>query len=269
MNRLSIFYEHIFEAASQSGKTIEETLRYARSCGIDALECDYSRLTERESTKALFDRCGMTVSCIYRFFDMVNDTAELTAEKYRQLFDTAKFFGADKVLCVPGFINGDKETQFAKVTEQLRRMCAVAEEYGIAVTLEDFDDISSPCCRSDDILRLMEEVSGLRYTFDTGNFRYCLEDAAECCEKLRKYIVHVHCKDRSYTQNGGESKPDLSGELMYPAPVCEGEIGIEALVKRLCSDGYEGTFAIEHFGADDQLRYMKRSADNLLKAMKG
>ncbi len=269
MNRISVFYEHIFEAASQSGCTIVEALQHAKHCGIDALECDLSRLSAMAETKALFDSCGIKVSCIYHFFDMVNDSAAVTAEKYRHLFETAKYFGADKVLCIPGFIDGDKEAQLAKITEQLQQMCTAAEEYNITVTLEDFDDITSPCCRCDDLLHLMHNVEGLRYTFDMGNFRYCLEDASECYEKLKDYIVHVHCKDRSYTANNGESKPDLSGALMYPAPVCEGIIGIGGLVKRLISDGYSGTLAIEHFGAADQLNYMKRSADNLRLAMKG
>ena len=269
MNRLSVFYEHIIECAAQQDCTVEEALKYAKACGIDALECDLSRLSAGRETKALFDACGMEVSCIYHFFDMVNDSAALTAEKYGRLFDAAELFNADKVLCIPGFLTGDRAVQTGAVIDRLREMCRAAEKRGVTVTLEDFDDINSPCCRADDILYLMRNVEGLRYTFDMGNFRYCLEDAAEGYEKLREYIVHVHCKDRAYTPNGGESKPDLSGALMYPAPVCGGTIGIEGLVKRLLSDGYGGTLAIEHFGAESQRDYMKISAENLRRAMKG
>ena len=63
-NKLSVFYEHIFEAAQQSGKSVEECLRFAKSCGIDFLECDLWRLDEREEVKSLLDRCGMGVSCL-------------------------------------------------------------------------------------------------------------------------------------------------------------------------------------------------------------
>ena len=272
MNKLSVFYEHIFEDASQRGITIEEALQYAKSCGIDLLECDLSRLSARKETKQLFDSCDIGVSCIYHFFDMINDSKEQAAEKYDYLFETVAYFGAERVLCVPGFYDAhkDRQLQLDSVVERLNEMCCAAEKYGITVTLEDFDDIASPCCRCSDLLYLMQNVKGLRYTFDMGNFRYCLEDAAQCYEVLSPYIAHAHCKDRSYSaSNGGDAKADLSGALMYPSPVCEGVIGISALVKRMISDGYSGIFAIEHFGAADQCGYMKKSAENLRSAMKG
>ena len=34
MNRLSIFYEHIAEAAEQSGLSLEETCRRVKGCGL-------------------------------------------------------------------------------------------------------------------------------------------------------------------------------------------------------------------------------------------
>lgn len=38
---------------------------------------------------------------------------------------------------------------------------------------------------------------------------------------------------------------------------------MEGLVKRLLADGYAGEFSVEHFGAADQLEYMRRSAENV------
>ena len=268
MNSLSVFFEHIFEAASQSGKSVEDCLRFAKGCGIDYLECDLWRLEQKNEVKALFDRCGMRVSSIYSHFDFIHDSAQQSAEKYTKLFETAKYFGADKVLCIPGFLTEDRGNQMDSVIARLNEMCAAAKEYGITVTLEDFDDITSPCCRMDDILFLMQSVDGLKYTFDTGNFRYCLEDAAEAYEKLKDYVVHAHLKDRSYdTANANadlsNGKADLSGAIMYPAEVCGGVIGIDKLLKRLKADGYSGILAIEHFGASDQLNYMKKSAENI------
>lgn len=273
MNSLSVFYEHIFEAAQQSGNSVEECLRFAKSCGIDFLECDLWRLDEREEVKSLLDRCGMGVSCIYAHFDFLHDSAERSAEKYTALFDTARYFGAEKVLCIPGYYDeGDRAAQLMRFAKGLSDMCSAAQRYDITVTVEDFDDERSPCCRTADLLYLLENVAGLGYTFDTGNFRYCLEDAALSYAKLQRYVAHVHCKDRSYDtanasadlQNG---KADLSGAVMYPSEVCCGVIGIDLLLKQLKADGYGGVLAIEHFGAVDQLKYMERSAENIRAAI--
>ena len=272
MNSLSVFYEHIFEAAQQSGKTVEECLRFAKSCGIEYLECDLWRLERREEEKALFDSCGMGVSCIYAHFDFLHDSAERSEEKYTHLFETAKYFGAQKVLCIPGYFDdGDRAEQLVRFAEGLSAMCRAAQQYNITVTVEDFDDENSPCCRTADLLYLLGNVAGLRYTFDTGNFRYCLEDAALSYTKLKQYTSHVHCKDRSYdienaSADRSNGKPDLSGAVMYPSEVCDGVIGIDLLLKQLKADGYSGVLAIEHFGAVDQMKYMERSAENIRRA---
>ncbi len=266
MNNISVFLEHIYEAAEQKGLALRDVLSHAASCGISHLECDWQRLADGE-LKPLLDRCGLGVSCIYRQFDFLGDSAEISAEKCRGLFETARHYGCDKVLCIPGFSDAP-QADLPRFAEGMRLMCGIAEEYGITVTVEDFDDIKSPCCRAEWLNSLLEEVPALRYTFDTGNFRYCLEDAGEAYRLLKKRVVHVHCKDRSYdpsasSPDGSNGKADLSGAVMYPAVVGEGVIGIEALVRELLSDGYAGTLAIEHFGALNQWEYMKKSAENL------
>ncbi len=273
MNSLAVFYEHIFEAAEQSGISVEQALLHAKSCGIDYVESDIWRLSEREQVKQLFDRCGMGVSSIYAHFDMLHDSADVVREKYTDLFETAQYFGAEKVLCIPGFFDEtDRTEQMNKFSDGLTEMCAAAEKYGIAVTVEDFDDVNSPCCRAADLLYLLQNSEGLKYTFDTGNFRYCLESAAEAYKLLKPYIAHVHCKDRSYdaansAPDGSNGKADLSGAVMYPEVCCNGIVGMSDLLKELKADGYDGIFAIEHFGAADQLRYMKKSADNIRRAL--
>ena len=50
---------------------------------------------------------------------------------------------------------------------------------------------------------------------------------------------------------------------MKPVPVGEGYMPIAELVKKLHDQGYDGYFAIEHFGAPDQLGFMLRSAEFL------
>ena len=272
--RLSVFYEHIFEAAQQSSSTVEKMLEYAVSCGIDSIECDLWRLEDKANVKALFDNCGIKISSIYNFFDFPHEDKSTCEIKYRKLLETAAYFGADKVLCVPGFVNEDEQMSECRkiVAERLNEMCIAAKEYGVTVTLEDFDDENSPCCTTDGLLYFMQNVSGLKYTFDTGNFRYCLENADKAYSVLKDYVVHVHLKDRSYDTanadpNNTNGKADLSGKIMYPSIVCGGVIGIDKLIEKLVADGYSGRFAIEHFGAVNQAEYMKKSAENIRKVL--
>ncbi len=269
-NKFSVFYEHIFEAASQNSSTVEKMLEYAVNCGIDGLECDLWRLEDKANVKSLFDICGIKVSSIYNFFDFPHEDRNICETKYRKLLETAVYFGTDKVLCVPGFVHDNEQmTECRKVvSERLNEMCLAASEYGVTVTLEDFDDVKSPCCTTEGLLYFMQNVSGLKYTFDTGNFRYCLENADEAYSVLKDYVVHVHLKDRSYNPENSDSantngKADLSGKIMYPSIVCEGVIGIDKLIEKLLADGYSGRFAIEHFGAVNQAEYMKKSVENI------
>ena len=59
---------------------------------------------------------------------------------------------------------------------------------------------------------------------------------------------------------------------MYAIPEGGGCIPMKELVTSLLKSGYDDTFVIEHFGAQDQLAYMKQSAEwlqNLRKEVLG
>ena len=270
MNRLNIFLEHIFEGAQQQGTSLESTLIQAQKMGYSGLECDLWRLNDRAEVKRQFDSCGLSVSSVYNMYDFLRDEPVISKEKMRRHLETTAYFGADKVLAIPGFFqpDDDREAGYRKFAEQLAVMCELAAQYGITVTLEDFDDSSSPCCDTAGLERLLTAVPGLRFTFDTGNFAYVLEDPAHAYARLKPYIAHVHLKDRSRdvsrsNADGSNAKADLSGMEMYPAECGGGYVGMEELVRQLLADGYAGDFSVEHFGAADQLEYMRRSAENV------
>lgn len=273
--RLNIFLEHIFEGAEQQNISPEKMLSYAREAGYEGLECDLWRLSDRSETKKLFDSCGLSAASVYNRYDMGHESEIITRDKIKEHLETAAYFGAKKVLAVAGFINSadNFESVRNKMAESLAFMCEEAAQYGITVTLEDFDDEAAPYSDSDGLLWFMENVNGLKFTFDTGNFAYSLENAEEAYLKLRKYTAHVHLKDRSRDSSrknadNTNGKADLSGKIMYPCEACGGYIGIEGIVKKLLEDGYRDSFSVEHFGAADQLLYMRRSAENIRKIFK-
>lgn len=273
--QLNIFLEHIFEGAEQQSITPEKMLQKAREAGYEGLECDLWRLSDKAETKKLFDACGLSVSSVYNMYDMGHEEFSLSKEKIHTHLETAAYFGAKTVLAVAGFINPEDnfDAVRGRMAEALSFMCEAAVQYGITVTLEDFDDIAAPYSDSDGLLWFMENVKGLGFTFDTGNFAYSLENAEDAYVKLKKYISHVHLKDRSRDRSRANAentngKPDLSGRIMYPCEVGNGYIGIEGLVKKLLNDDYIGSLSIEHFGANDQLLYMQKSAENIQRIIK-
>ena len=66
----------------------------------------------------------------------------------------------------------------------------------IPVVIEDFDDRNSPIACVSGMKWFAEQVPGLCFTFDTGNFIIHGEDIFAAWEELKDKVVHVHCKDR-------------------------------------------------------------------------
>lgn len=268
--RISVFFDHVREAAEQTGMALPEVLRQVRGFGITALECSLESLMEDiEGRKELFSRCNMQVSCIYGMYDFGNKGDVSLAYP---LIDTAASFGADKVLIVPGFTQLHEEDErkatrtvgtpaMERMAEVLRTLCGYAKEKHITVTMEDFDDAHAPFASEVQLAWFSEQVPSLGICFDTGNFLYADVDELEAFEVLKQRIRHVHCKDRSLVPNEKETpKLTVTGKELFASPVGAGCIRMEEIIRRLKGMGYDDTLAIEHFGASDQLAFMEQSA---------
>jgi sugar phosphate isomerase/epimerase len=95
-------------------------------------------------------------------------------------------------------------------------------------------------------LEMLAAVPGLKLVYDTGNpgitpdfrkpFPYPNQDAFECYEKLRQYVVHVHIKD-------GVRDP-ATDEERYFFPD-EGVCAVGDTLASLLASGYDGDFSIE------------------------
>ena len=85
-------------------------------------------------------------------------------------------------------------------------------------------------------------------------------------EKCKPYIRYVHCKDRTFEAHEGESPViTTAGRKMYAVSVGGGCIPMREILSDLLQNGYDGVFAIEHFGSLRQLEDMEASAKWLLK----
>ena len=200
MNRISVFYDHIAEAAAQSGLSIGKVLEKCGGYGISAVEIQYTRLKENRKIicKAL-DKAGLSISSVYDFYDLGSDAPDKEIERAYDMLKMASELGAGKVLVVPGALNmaeaaelaacaGDYDTTAVymdgnaavqNMKKSLRQICEEAEKYGITVTMEDFDGFCQPFSRINELLWFMKNVPGLKYTLDTGNFAFSDENVLE------------------------------------------------------------------------------------------
>lgn len=264
--KLSVFYDHIREASNQTGHPIEEIAGEVRSFGITGVEVMEAQLLEnREGILRVLESAGLSVNCICCYGDFGNDTDPSRAYA---MIDLARECASPKVLVIPGFLHeGDcRKQHLDNMKSVLTKMCAYAQKHGIIVGMEDYDDRSAPFATWAELKWFMENIPGMSCMFDTGNFLYSEEDVLEALEQLEPWIRHeVHCKDRTWERHAGEEpKTTIQGRGMYASPVGKGCLPIQEIVTRLLKKGFSGSFTIEHFGALDQLGYMRESARWLL-----
>lgn len=263
--RISVFYDHILQAREQTGKSLQEILSEVKKLGICGVEINLSYLCKQEDTLELLKDAELEISCIYEFYRM--DCCE-EKEKAQQHIQMAVKVGAKRILVVPGFLSGKEAEQFQKVikeeketreflekseaalkmAEGLQYLVHLGTEAGVKVTVEDFDDVTSPLSGVNGLLWYLKKVENLKYTFDMGNFIFHGENVRNALEKLKDWVVHVHCKDRKIQ------------ERFLPSVVGEGDIPISILIENLKRIGYDDYLAIEHFDATNQEAFMRDSA---------
>lgn len=270
--KLSVFYDHITQAAAQSAGrySVEEILSRCSDAGIRGIDIEYSQLAEDldricEALRYHY----MEVASIYQMLDFRDHDFMSRAKEQLELADR---LGVKRILLVPGFLERDEAKALHSVSadydavgqfmEQnlciqtmkaaLTELVQYAKPLGVEVTLEDFDNAEAPYSRMNELLWFMRNVPGLRCTFDMGNFAFGYENVMDAYELLKNYIVHVHCKDRGSEGSGLQSVPTGSGY-----------IPIGQLVRKLKAAGYRGYLSIEHFGELDQMAGIEQSAHYL------
>lgn len=286
--RLSVFFDHILQAEEQTGKHIPELLAEVKKAGISAVEINCTYLLEHPATLEMLETAGLQVSCIYEFYALERGRE---TEKARRHIEIARKTKAGKILIVPGFFSVETEEfvncvpdrekvwdylshseKAQRMADGLREIVEMAGSRNIAdtpitVVIEDFDDRNSPIACVSGMQWFAEQVPGLCFTFDTGNFIIHGENIFAAWEELKDKVVHVHCKDRKISsdkplQTQKNATPDIK-ECYLPAAVGEGCIPIKELVYKMKEYGYRGYLAIEHFDAADQEAYMQKSVANL------
>jgi len=249
--KISVFYNHILEAAKQEKCTEEEIFEKIKRAGITAVEIDRDGISDIDRFCSILKRYDFSVSSIYGFYDFSKNE---DLEKCENHIGIAKAVKADKIIIVPGFYSEDnaiiRKIELKNMIERTKKLCKSIEENELKATIEDFDDEKSPLCSMCGMADFLNEIPSLYVTLDTGNFIVSGEDELSACEILKNRIIHVHCKDRAYCEDGSISA----------SPVGEGFIKMADVLYALQRSGYKGNLAIEHFGAENYLEFMMKSA---------
>lgn len=259
---ISVFYDHVLEASRQTGLPVNTILNKIRTYGIEAVELDMDQLEKPEEMYESLTNAGFRVSNICCMFDFGQKPDD---RKSQELVDTAKLLHCDKVMPIPGFLEGESEEENEIVRNNMlkgmKNLCEYANAHDIRVSIEDFDDSASPIADSAGMLWFLDRIPELKVTFDTGNFMYSNEEELHAFRKLSSRIIHVHCKDRSLKGLPGEEpKISIGGAKLYPSPVGSGCIRMKEILELLKEMDYKGALTIEHFGSMNQFSYMKESA---------
>jgi len=260
---LSVFYQHLVEAARERNLPIQEVCRLAKEMGYTMVELDFDALASDASIPEILREAGLSVSSIYCFFKFDEAHDE---ERIASLIQWAQRIGAGRVMPIPGFFHAEdeegREEEMERMLSSMEALAAEADKAGITVTIEDFDSAISPIRCSALMLRFLNRIPSLRATFDTGNFRFSAEPEEEAFAALKDRIAHVHLKDRTVAPDYGDHPLiAMDGAPLYPCPVGSGMIPMDWILAQLKAMGYEGALVTEHFGCRDTIAAMKKSAE--------
>lgn len=267
--KIATFYDHILELASQENISVMDAMKEAKELGITAVEVSSNNIIEREDElKKELRETGIVVSSVCAYFDFGNSKDEKIID---DMLDMAVRVGAEEMLAIPGFFDEDdsEEAQKVKVnsiTDMMNILSEKASEKGITLLLEDYDSDLSPYATIEGVKHFVDNVKGLKVSFDTGNFMYSGDDELDAYKIFRNDIAHVHFKDRALkgTENG---KPDTTGRVLYPSPVGSGVVKIREIIESLKNDEFDGYCAIEHYGSPNQREYLKKSVEYLKESI--
>ena len=167
-----------------------------------------------------------------------------------EIADFASTLGVDAVGMHLGFIPPDRGVEaFSELVSVTARVCDHCAGNGQHFHLETGQESAVT-------LRAFIDAVGrdnLAVNFDPANMiLYGSGDPLEALDTVGSYVRSVHCKDAAKTRATGQPWHE-------DAPLGEGDVGMEAFLRKLEALGYEGALTIEREYSPDQAGDIKAS----------
>lgn len=265
----SIFYEHIIEAAKQENTAISEIVQYVASLGYSGCDVPWSSAESFCGISDILEEAGIKIACTHRFWDIFSPLDTADADNF---FKTLENHGCFAAMIIPSRAENKPFTEedFIVVCEALRKLCDMAKNYGIIVTVEDFDGNDIIINNTQALKKAFDAVPDLHHSFDTGNYAFFGESETEAFALFSDRIKHVHLKDRAFAPSTSDAVPQIlsDGTTSYPCAVGKGDLNIRECLRLLAEMGYDGYFSVEHFGHPKMKEAIRDSAmflDNVAK----
>jgi sugar phosphate isomerase/epimerase len=279
MNNKHSFY--LTGVADEAGPAIETQIRAQRELGWTTLELRHLKdengqpRNSHDVSEAVFEKAadalqeaGITVCCfdsgIADGKSSIHEDFEIALGKLERTIPRMKRLGAIRVRIMSYPMLPDGEDQLLK--ERFRRMNEIVKRFG-----DEGIQVLHENCRNyggrhwDNTLRMLDNVPGLKLIYDTANPLAEVDwskpephpklSSWEFYKNVRDHVVHVHIKDRKWTENP-KGFPHC-----YPD---EGIAEVERILSDLIERDFQGAISIEpHMfivkgpdtGATDEQRY--------------
>ena len=193
MIRLSAF-------SDEAGSSIQEQITAMKRNGIsltelrtiDGKNVSAFTLEEAKEYQKTFEENGISVWSIGSPLGKVDIEVDfLEYEKtVRHVCELANVFKTGKIRMFSFWHAIEKEE---KVYEYLRKMVAIGKEYGVQMYHENEKDIFGDI--ADRVLKIMENVDGLKYIYDPANYLQCDEPADKTLDLFHAKTDYFHIKD--------------------------------------------------------------------------
>ena len=191
----------------------------------------------------------------HTFFANVATTDPATRQQgidaCKKSIDDAVILGAPLVMIPTGPTAGvNRDTARRNWIEGLKLVQPLAQDAGVVLTVENFPGKDSPFVIADDLLEAVNEVPGLRITYDNGNAASG-EEPAQSFIRCAEYVVHAHFKDWIIQDTPADGyRAMLDGRYYKAALIGEGCVDQPATLAAMKAANYDGCINIEYEGDD-------------------
>lgn len=251
-----------FHGLLASGKVSVKQLTDEFSAnGVKAIEvmqgCILDKPNLWSEMKAAMDDHGMFIDCFDAETNFIGDGSKEYKQKVLDSVKRNAEYAREKLNCncmlmyntspAPGMSYEDARKVYG---EQLRLASEYGKEYGVALTIEDYDVTPKFSCSIEHIQEILALAGdGIRFTYDTGNFLYGANTPKEAFAAMADRTSHVHLKD--YVLNTDKlpenARRSLDGKAYKYVTHGTGLAEVGWTVDAFQKKGYDGSFSIEIF----------------------
>lgn len=249
--------------------TLDAMAEFAAGLGFEALELSAGNLGEVSGVEfaQICRNHGLAVSCINGGANL----ADADEGEFQQGLDQARYYvelagqmGCPIVMLLPGQAAqvDDKPRAAERIAQGLTEIVDYAGQRGVFVTLEDFPNPLTPYCTIAEMRWLLENVPGLRLTYDNGNWMIGGDDPVTALKTLGSYVINVHLKDWEVKPEAeGMHLPD--GTFIRGGKHGRGLIDQKAVLAELKAQGYGGYMAFEYEGPESHQQATREGIEYL------